>query len=320
MLDAWSLRQEEFASQWWGYATDDVDVFLESVAVSIENGWPIGPLFSSVELRLSARGYDRKQVDSYLRRILSEVGRTAPTAGERGTGTAPWRDNSRGFAEDQERKRPTKKSAVIGPLLQGDANGSLSKRATKKQLRLEEFRQNVKERADFPNLPGKHLSWRRAGRGSWELTDSNGAVTVSTSKRDVLTSYGRSYTWRTVDKQGFWDAGIEELANAATHAPVLRKSGSHWDHKSDTRVTLSGQRELQFPVRGPLGSMSAVDVSGNSLVEYRRVQSKHQSRFEYWAVEAVISTAALTIPNIELLVAVSSPLLIRYFESRGGGG
>jgi len=49
------------------------------------------------------------------------------------------------------------------------------------------------------------------------------------------------------------------------------------------------------------------------------MRSKHQSRFNYAAVEAVISPAALTIPNIELLVAVSSPLLIHYFESSGGG-
>jgi hypothetical protein len=207
------------------------------------------------------------------------------------------------------------------PRLRGDATGSLSKRATKTQLRVEEYRQDVKDRADFPNLPGKHLSWRRAGRGSWELiTDSNSAVSVSASKRDVLTSHGRTYAWRRVDKQGFWDPGIEELANAATHAPVLRKSGSHWDHKGDTRVTLTGQQELQFPVRGVLGSMSAIDDSGSSLVEYQRVHSKHQSRFEYWAVEAVISPAALAIPNIELLVAVSSPFLIRYFEFSGGGG
>ena len=66
--------------------------------------------------------------------------------------------------------------------------------------------------------------------------------------------------------------------------------------------------------------MSAIDDSGNRLVEYRKVHSKYQSRFEYWAVEAVISPAALAVPNIEMLVAVSSPLLIRYFESSGGGG
>jgi DivIVA domain-containing protein len=320
-LDAWSLRQEEFTSQWWGYAMDDVDVFLDGVADSIENGRPIGPHFFSVEFRRSARGYDRKQVDTYLSRILSEAGVATGAPGERAAGSAQSPRNSQVIAEDEARKPPTQR-AVNGPVVRGDATGSLSKRATKRQLEREEFRLHVKEWADLPNLPGKHLSWRRAGRGSWELiTNSNGAVSVSASKRDVLTSHGRTYAWRTVDKQGFWDSGIEELVNAATNAPVLRKSGSHWDHKGDTRVTLIGQRELHFPVRGFLGAgtMSAIDDSGNSLVEYRRMRSKHQSRFKYAAVEAVISPAALTIPNIELLVAVSSPLLIHYFESSGGG-
>jgi hypothetical protein len=66
--------------------------------------------------------------------------------------------------------------------------------------------------------------------------------------------------------------------------------------------------------------MSAIEEPGKSLVKYRRVGSKQQARFEYWAVEAVISPDALAIPRIELLVAVSSPLLIHYFESGGGGG
>jgi DivIVA domain-containing protein len=320
-LDAWSLRQEEFASQWWGYAMDDVDVFLDGVADSIENGRPFEHHFSSVEFRRSARGYDRKQVDAYLSRILSEASVAPWAPAERAVGSAQSPRNSQVIAEDEERKPPSQ-PAVNGPGVRGDATGSLSKRATKRQLQREEFRVHVKEWADFPNLPGKHLSWRRAGRGSWELiTNPNGAVSVSASKRDVLTAHGRTYAWRTVDKHGFWDAGIEELTNIATNAPVLRKSGGHWDHKGDTRVTLTGQRELQFPVRGisGVGTMSAIDDSGNRLVEYRRMSSKHQSRFTYSAVEAVVSPAALTIPNIELLVAVSSPLLIRYFESSGGG-
>jgi DivIVA domain-containing protein len=320
VLDARSMRQEEFASQWWGYARDEVDVFLESVAVSVESGWPMGPLFSSVEFRRSARGYDRKQVDSYLRRILSEVGLADPAAGERGTGTAQWHRNSQRIAEDADRNPPND-SAIIGPA---------SKRAARKLSRFEAKRsrfesdvQHSREYLDFPTLPGRHLSWRKAERGSWELIDSNGAVRVSTSRRDVVTSQGRTYAWRTVDKQGFWDAGIEELANTVTKAAVLRKSGGHWDHKGDTRITLTGQHEIQFPVRGVLdviyGLMSAIDESGTSLVEYRRVRSEHMSRFKYWAVEAVINPAAPTIPNIELFIAVSSPLLIHYFESSGGG-
>jgi hypothetical protein len=232
------------------------------------------------------------------------------------------------MAED-EKLKPPNHSASIDPASKRAARKS--KRAAGKLSRYEAKLscyeadvQHSREYLDFPTLPGRHLSWRKAGRGSWELTaDSNGAVSVSTSRRGVLTSQGRTYEWRTVDKQGFWDAGIEELANTATNAAVLRKSGGHWDHKGDTRMSLTGQRELQFPVRDLhdliYGLMSAIDESGTSLVEYRRVSSKHMSRFKYWAVEAVINPAALMIPSIELLIAVSSPLLIYYFESSGGG-
>ncbi len=125
MLDPRSIRQEEFVSQWWGYARDEVDVFLESVAVSVESEWPIGPLFSSVEFRRSARGYDRKQVDSYLRRILSEVGLADPAAGERGTGTAQWHRNSQRIAEDADRNPPND-SAIIGPVNRTGFDGDSS--------------------------------------------------------------------------------------------------------------------------------------------------------------------------------------------------
>ena len=63
--------------------------------------------------------------------------------------------------------------AVVDPVHRGDAASSQSKRAVRKMLRAEVER----DWHNFPNLPGTHLSWRKAGRGSWELiNDFNGAV------------------------------------------------------------------------------------------------------------------------------------------------
>jgi hypothetical protein len=229
------------------------------------------------------------------------------------------------MAEDEELK-PLYDNAITDPV---------SKRTARKWARVEKRLQRYEERPDirerrelfedhrnFPNLPGMHMSWRLAGQGSWGLTaDSNDVVSASGSRKGVLTSQGRTYVWRRVDERGFWDAGMEELVNTATNAPILRMSGRHWHGEGDTRITLTGKRELQFPVRGSdaFGLMSAIDESGKSLVEYRSVFSKHLSRFKYIAVEAVISPTALTIPNIKLLVAVSSPFLKYYFESSGSG-
>ena len=73
------------------------------------------------------------------------------------------------MTEDEELMPPTQ-GAVVDPVLRGDAAGSQSKRAARKRLLAEV----ESEWHNFPNLPGTHLSWRKVGRGSWELiNDSN---------------------------------------------------------------------------------------------------------------------------------------------------
>jgi hypothetical protein len=182
-----------------------------------------------------------------------------------------------------------------------------------------------KDWRDFPNLPGKHLSWRKAGRRCWELVaDPNGAVSVRQEanirsvRSHILTSQGRTYRWQRVGGRKFVAASrVADLVNTATNAPVLRLTGVHINGVDGTSVSL-GNREIRFPVRGhkKCALMSAVDDSGNSLVEYRTVPATNNSR----AVEAVINPNALTVPQIELLVAVSTGLLSGYFIKTGTGG
>jgi len=186
---------------------------------------------------------------------------------------------------------------------------------------------------DFPNLPGKHLSWRKAGRGCWELiTDSNGAVSVrredktpsilrnsiSAPRSHIFTSQGRTYGWQRVGKRKIEAAArVTDLVDTATNAPVLRITGHHYNGVDGTTVSLAGQREIRFPVRGhkKCALMSAIDDSGNSLVEYRPVRGTNNL-----AVDAVINPNALTVPHMELLVAVSARLVFGYFIHPGSGG
>ncbi len=179
---------------------------------------------------------------------------------------------------------------------------------------------------NFSTRLGKHLSMRQTGQDSWELvTDSTGLVgttcahKASTRVPHIVTSQGRTYIWRKVGrKRVLARHRVVDLVDVATNSPVLRMSGLHLNCRAATRLTLVGQCELRFPVTGRKrhALMSAIDESGNSLVDYRLVPSQFGS--DAWT-EAVISPKAMTLPHIELLVAVSSPFLLEYFQPDAGG-
>jgi hypothetical protein len=185
---------------------------------------------------------------------------------------------------------------------------------------------------DFPNLPGQHLSWRKTSRRCWELTsDSNGAVRVRREDKfrmrsavflsppsGTYTSQGRTYEWQWVGRRKVQAASrVGDLVNTATNAPVLRMTGVHFNGDDATSVNLAGKGEIRFPVRGhkKCALMSATDESGNSLVEYRTVRGTNNL-----AVEAVISPNALTVPQVDLLIAVSTRFVFSYFIHPGSGG
>jgi hypothetical protein len=227
-----------------------------------------------------------------------------------------------GWPNDEQLKQ-TPTSAAIEPAIRGGATRSLSKWWSARKPSLAEVESDWH---DFPNLPGRHLSWRKAGRACWELiTDSNGAVSVRCEYKifrprlNAYTSQGRTYAWQQVVKRKFLPAArVADLVNTATKAPVLRITGVHFGGHAGTSVSLAGQREIRFPVRGgqkKCALMSAIDDLGNSLVEYRTVRVTNS-----WAIDAVINPNALTFPQIELLVAVSAPLLFGYFQKPNPSG
>jgi hypothetical protein len=234
---------------------------------------------------------------------------------------------SKQFGMTEEEGRLRTQSALMDLMSRGDPSGRRSRRAARKLLSEEVGA----AWHNFPNLPGDHVSMRRAARGSWELVnDSSGSVSVRCAHKTsvgvphTVTSQGRTYVWRPVAKRkGLASSRVEDLVNLSTNAPVLRMSGLHSNYRAGTRLTLVGQRELRFPVKGYSwrALMSAIDESGNSLIEYRLVPSKRRSLLDRYAwTEAVVSPTALTIPDIEVLVAVSSTFLLGYFQTGGGAG
>jgi len=220
---------------------------------------------------------------------------------------------------------PTR-SALITSVTRDEVSEPRSRRAAR-----EPFSQEVEAGwHNFPNRPGKHLSMRQTGRDSWDLVaDSSGTVSARCAHKTsiqvphTVTSDGRTYVWRRVGRRSlFASHKVVDLVDVEANAPVLRMSGFHLNRRAGTRLTLVGQRELRFPVTGRKwrALMSAIDESGNSLIDYRFVPSARPSLLDSYAwTEAVISPTAMTIPHIELLVAVSSPFLHGYFQTTVGG-
>ena len=66
------VRRVEFTQGVRGYHVDEVDEFLERVAVHVEAGGSPAALIEQAEFRLSARGYNVDDVDDYLERLSQD--------------------------------------------------------------------------------------------------------------------------------------------------------------------------------------------------------------------------------------------------------
>jgi hypothetical protein len=197
------------------------------------------------------------------------------------------------------------------------------KRRVRKGVQQAILKQAEVEWHRFPDLPGTHLYLRKSGSHSWEYAnDSTGLVEMRCEAGNFArfprsVSYqGRTYEWRRVGKRKFMQAArVRDLINVGTKSPVLRRTGRHFDGRDGTRIVVLGT-ELSFPVKGRrhCAVMSAIDGSGNHLIEYRSIK-----RNSKWTSEIVINPEFLTVPQIHLIVAVSSRLIFDYFQTGGGG-
>ena len=99
---------------------------------------------------------------------------------------------------------------------------------------------------------------------------------------------------------------------------VMSWTGGHYRSTAGTRFTLSGGRQLNFPVRrhGKSTLMSAIEEGGPgaSLITYRMERGtmtwlapKH-SLGKIFSVEIVVSPDGLSFPDVALLAALTSHL------------
>jgi hypothetical protein len=206
-----------------------------------------------------------------------------------------------------------------------------------------EARKNVlaQARADwrqFPELPGTHLSFRRSGRGSYELVTSNDSVWAASTgghfsrPKSTIRVRGRAYRWQlvgpslgrvrtTAEAFGTPTGREREVVDATTNLPVLHMTGRHFSLQCGTRVVLSDGSAISLPVRGNRPGnavMAAIDERGAVLIQYRLLRPK--SFRPYQNVEVVVSPEARSVPGIELLVAVTAHCLLTYPAPTGGGG
>ena len=178
----------------------------------------------------------------------------------------------------------------------------------------------------FPKLPGTHLLWHKASRKKWELKSKNGPlwavlttpldtdgcrVTVGTAEY-VVHQEGRA----NYKSKQYQSRHVQVLDS--TGSSVMSWTGGHYKSTAGTRFMLSGGRQLTFPVRrhGKSTLMSAIEEggSGASLITYRMERGtitwlapKH-SLGQIFSVEIVVSPDGLSIPDVALLVALTSHL------------
>ena len=184
------------------------------------------------------------------------------------------------------------------------------------------LKQAESEWRQFPGLPGTHLTLKKSGWHSWEYENAiTGVVEMRCESSSRIrfpksVSYeGRTYAWRRVGKREFMQAArVRDLVDVGTESSVLRRTGRHFDRKAGTRIVTSGT-ELSFPVTGrrECAVMSAIDGSGNSLIEYRSIKWKSK-----WTSEIAINPESLTVPQVYLIAAVSSRLILDFFANAGG--
>jgi DivIVA domain-containing protein len=69
------LIAKEFRLVWKGYNVDEVDEFLDALAVKVESGVALFPEdIRSNEFRLGLKGYDRREVDAFIEGVVAAVG------------------------------------------------------------------------------------------------------------------------------------------------------------------------------------------------------------------------------------------------------
>jgi hypothetical protein len=102
-----------------------------------------------------------------------------------------------------------------------------------------------------------------------------------------------------------------EVAVDETGAAVLYISGTHYDHRADTRTSFPDGRWLRFPIRGTDTSdaiMTAVDETGKRVARYRCTGAD---------TEIIVHPDCQLTDELTLVIAASEGLVHSYFATPG---
>jgi hypothetical protein len=162
-----------------------------------------------------------------------------------------------------------------------------------------------------------------------DLLDPNGRVWASvdcpswyTDHGAVINAHGRRYRVRRIGKSKDL---VRDLVDIATDATVMTMTGTHYADRATTRLRMADGLSLTFPVTGSRtrATMSAVNEAGDRLIRYR----VNKPRRGIWAigpvldlipVEVAVADGAETIPNLALLIAVTSGYVRSVFRRPSG--
>jgi hypothetical protein len=181
----------------------------------------------------------------------------------------------------------------------------------------------------FPELPGTHLSWRRTGLFTVELTAPRDLVWASvkcprlySNRGDAIDANRRHYEVRRIGKP---KDQVKEVVDVKTGATVMTMTGTHFAGRATTRVTMPNDVSLTFPVAGSAttATMSAVNDAGDTLIRYRVNKPKGGVRaigpvLDLIPVEVTVTDAAESISSLALVIATTSGFARSFFRSPGG--
>jgi DivIVA domain-containing protein len=307
-VDGTWVRTVEFRQAVGGYDRDHVDEVLDKVATAIDAGWSPKPIIRDVHFRHTWwKGYHRQDVDQFIELLRTSTDLVLA-----------------------EPSIPQRRSATPDTTVR-DASGLLAgrRREQKRRERAEEKRRRDEQLAtlmEFPSLPGTHIRCRRTAdsKNTYEFyrvgTATPLAIVHNRSKTDwnptkvVIAS--TPYVVKHQRKGRTESTSRTEVIDSRTDRPALVATGRHFDHSHSTKVFLSEDRVLTFPVDGEtpyLSEMTAIDGESKTWIRFRRKIDREKARNDVEKMLILVEPDVTLSTELLLTIALVAGSLKTYF-------
>ena len=104
---------------------------------------------------------------------------------------------------------------------------------------------------------------------------------------------------------------------------MLAGTGQHFDHSDSTKVFLSEDRILTFPVQGEApwySEMTAIDGESKTWVRFRRQVTSEKTRNDVEEMLILVEPDVTLSTELLLTIALVAGSLNTYFKERTGSG